>query len=414
MQLLAVSYMLPPDLYPQGIQIGRLLLNLAAEVGAVCGRPRRPEEGFDLYPDFERRLAFRLNVAFQPRLSGAMATMARRFVPFYGRVPDEFRPWVPLAEAAVAAKLQDSGFHPNIVVTFGEPMSDHLLGLRLKAMLGAPWIAHFSDPWADNPFRRYECLSRFANKRLEGEVVASADQLIFTSQETLDLVMRKYPVAWRGKAAVLPHSFDPALYLPPARPQGPLVVRYLGNFYGHRSPVPLFRALKLLLAQDPKILRGVEFELIGQMPTRMRMSSSLRSLPSGLVRLHDTVPYSESLTLMSNSDLLLVIDGPDDLSVFLPSKLIDYLGARVPILGIVPPGASAKLLARLGAPIADPSKPDEVAAALRFALDQAAVRRGAPNWQPWGNPTIMSEFDIENVIAAFSRIVQNTIQRSGL
>ena len=414
MRLLAVSYMLPPDLYPQGIQIGRLLVNLAADVGVVCGRPRKPEQGFDFQPDFDQRLTFRQNVAFQPRLSGAMATVARRFVPFYGRIPDEFRPWVPLAEAVLAAKLQDFGFRPDLVVTFGEPMSDHLVGLSLKAMLGAPWIAHFSDPWADNPFRRYEFLARLVNKRLERRVIASADQLIFTSQETLDLVMRKYPAAWRGKAAVLPHSFDPALYPPPARPQGPLVVRYLGNFYGHRSPIPLFRALKLLLTQDPKILRGIEFELIGQMPARMRMHPSLRSLPNDLVRLRDTVPYSESLTLMSNSDLLLVIDGPDELSVFLPSKLIDYLGARVPIFGIVPPGASAKLLARLGAPIADPSKPEEVASALRFALDQAAIRRGASNWQPWGNPTIMSEFDIKNVTAAFSQVVQDTIQRFGL
>jgi len=406
--------MLPPDLYPQGIQIGRLLAHLPAEIGVVCGQPRKSEAGGDLYPDFDRRLTFRLNVAFQPRLSGAMATLARRFVPFYGRIPDEFRPWVSMAEAAVAAKLHDSGFRPSLLVTFGEPMSDHLLGLRLKVKLGVPWIAHFSDPWADNPFRRYEYLARFVNRRLERKVIADADRLVFTSQETLDLVMRKYPSPWRTKATVLPHSFDPMLYPLPARPQGPIMVRYLGNFYGHRSPVPLFRAIKLLLARDPQILRGVKFELIGQMPARMRMHLSLRSLPDGLVRLRNTVPYTESLTLMSNSDLLLVIDGPDTLSVFLPSKLIDYLGARAPIFGIVPPGASAKLLARLGAPIADPRNPEQVTAVLRLALGQAAARRAVPNWQPWGDSTVINEFDIESVSAAFSQIVQHTAQRSGL
>jgi hypothetical protein len=170
----------------------------------------------------------------------------------------------------------------------------------------------------------------------------------------------------------------------------------------------------LLLARDPQILRGVKFELIGQMPARMRMHSSLWSLPDGLVRLRNTVPYTESLTLMSNSDLLLVIDGPDALSVFLPSKLIDYLGARVSIFGIVPPGASARLLTRLGAPIADPKNPEQVASALRLALGQAAARRAAPNWQPWGDSTVINEFDIENVSAAFYQIVHHTAQRSGL
>ena len=68
-----------------------------------------------------------------------------------------------------------------------------------------------------------------------------------------------------------------------------------------------------------------------------------------IVRKRTHIP--KSLKLMATSDLLLVVDGPDDLSVFLPSKLIDYLGAQVPILGIVPPGAAAKLLARLDAPV---------------------------------------------------------------
>src|ERR1035437_6135490 len=67
MRLLAVSYVLPPDLYPQGIQIGRLLAHLSAEIGVVCGQPRKSEVGRDLYPDFDRNLAFRQNVAFQPR-----------------------------------------------------------------------------------------------------------------------------------------------------------------------------------------------------------------------------------------------------------------------------------------------------------------------------------------------------------
>jgi glycosyltransferase involved in cell wall biosynthesis len=405
-RLLAVSYMLPPDLYPQAIQIGRLLGHLAADVGVICGRPREPDA------DFDQRLAFRESVAFQPRLSGTMAMLARRFVPFYGRIPDELRAWVPRAERAAVGKLRDSEVRPDVMVTFGEPMSDHLLGLRLKAILGVPWTAHFSDPWTDNPFRRYEILAQLVNARLERKVIVGADRLIFTTEETLDLVMRKYPAAWRKKATVLPHSFDPALYPTPTRPQGPIVVRYLGNFYGHRSPAPLFRALQLLLAQDPQILRGVQFELIGQMPARMRLHPSLRSLPDGLVRLRDTVPYSESLALMLNSDLLLVIDGPDDLSVFLPSKLIDYLGARVPIFGIVPPGASAKLLARLGAPVADPRNREQVAASLQLVLDRAKLRRAASNWQPWGDPAITDEYDIENVSTAFSRIVQATVQRA--
>jgi hypothetical protein len=140
----------------------------------------------------------------------------------------------------------------------------------------------------------------------------------------------------------------------------------------------------------------------------MRRHSALNGLPESLVRLRESVPYSDSLKLMAASDLLLVIDGPDDLSVFLPSKLIDYLGAQVPIFGIVPPGAAAKLLARLDAPVIDPSNPEQIASALQFMLGQAAYRRHAASWLPWGKDSVASEFHVKNITAAFSRIIQET------
>ncbi len=410
MRLLAVSFFMPPGLFPQAIQIGRLLAHLPAKIGVVCGGFRPSGQAAQRSNELDQRFVFRNNVTFRPALSGISAALVRRFVPLLGRIPDEYRRWVRLAEEATLTSLQESGFRPDIVATFGEPMSDHLVGLRLKRRLGVPWIAHFSDPWVDNPFRRYEFLAKFVNSRLEAKVVATADRLIFTSAETLDLVMRKYPEGWRTKAEVLPHGFDPELYPRPAKAAGPLMVRYLGNFYGHRSPVPLFRALKHLLAREPKLLENVQFELVGSMPDRMRMHPSLRSLPAGLVRVRETVPYLDSLKLMASSDLLLVVDGPDDLSVFLPSKLIDYLGAQVPILGIVPPGTSAKLLARLGGSVCDPREPQQIAAALRSALSDAAERRRTENWQPWGDRKIANEFRIENVAAAFLKIMQNTLQ----
>jgi glycosyltransferase involved in cell wall biosynthesis len=412
MRVLAISFCLPPGSVPQAVQIGRLLANLPAQIGIIGGQADQLGPNEELSVELNQRLTFRQDVAFRPFLSGFAATLARRFVPFWGRIPDECRHWVPLAEKSAVMRLQTEKFQPDLIATFGEPMSDHLVGLRLKSQLGIPWIAHFSDPWADSAFRRYEFLAQFVNARLEAQVIEAADQLVFTSEETLGLVMRKYPKAWRTKAEVLPHSFNPALYSRPTKPSGPLVVRYLGSFYGHRSPVPLFRALKFLLTREPNIFDNVQFELVGSLPGRMRMYPSLRGLPTGLVRLRDPVSYLESLKLMSASDLLLVIDGPDDLSVFLPSKLIDYLGARVPIFGIVPPGASAKLLSRLGAPIADPRNPEQIATALRRALKIAADRRLAANWQRWGDPEILDEYDIGSVSKAFFQIMQNTLQRS--
>jgi hypothetical protein len=68
------------------------------------------------------------------------------------------------------------------------------------------------------------------------------------------------------------------------------------------------------------------------------------------------VDYKTSLALMESADLLLVIDAPFDQSVFLPSKLVDYIGAQRPIFAITPPGTSAKLVSDLGGMVAHPKK----------------------------------------------------------
>lgn len=410
MRLLAVSYMLPPMLYPQAIQIGRLLAHVDAEIGAVSGRGAGAGRDLDCYADLDRKLAFHLAVPYRPRLQGLPAHLARRLVPFYGRTPDEYRRWVPIAEEATAAKLAETGFRPDAVVTFGEPMSDHLLGLRLKRRLGLPWVAHFSDPWVDNPFRAGDVLANRVNRRSERKVAAAADRVIFTSRETRELVMAKYPAAWRTKADVLPHSFDPALYPERMVKRDRIVIRHLGNFYGARSPYPLFRALRALWDRNRALLEGVTVDLVGRVPLGMHWHPSWRVLPEGIVKVSGTVPYSESLRLMTAADLLLVMDAPAEISVFLPSKLIDYLGAGAPIMGIVPPGTSASLLKRLGGVTADPRRPEEVIDALGKAI--AAIRRDrdGDRREPWGNPAVRAEFQPQRTAAAFLDIVARTVR----
>ena len=400
-------------LYPQAIQIGRLLMYACKKIAVVSGRtPSEGKAALDCYADLDHKLEFHLEVPYRPRLSGMAFKLTRRFVPFYARIPDEFRAWVPVAERALTAKLAETGFRPDVIVTFGEPMSDHLLGLRLQRRLGLPWVAHFSDPWVDNPFRRRDVLANIVNARDEARTITAADRVIFTSVETRELVMRKFPEAYRKKAVLLPHSFDKGLYPAKVVRTGDIVVRHLGNFYGDRTPYPLLRGIHALRARNPKILDGVTFDLVGRVPQGLRWQALCRGLPSNLIKTTSTVSYSESLRLMSEADLLLVIDAPAKLSVFLPSKLIDYLGSGTPVMGIVPPGTSATLLKRLGGFIADPRHPDEVAAALGLALESVRHRRGAGETEAWGTSSVRDEFRPERTAAAFSEILRGVLDPS--
>lgn len=392
MRLIFLSWCYPPMRYPRAVQVARLArYTKHRPLDVFClGEGRAPAESLE---------GVRVT-----RISAALPT--RLLAP---RLPGRYREALFSLDTALfwwrrAARriARDCAPGPgDVLVTFGQPMADHLAGLRLKRAFGLNWFAHFSDPWADNPF-----LSASAQKRArarEAAVVEAADKLIFTSPETVDMVMRKYPESMRQKTAVLPHGFEGDLYPPLSAPEGPLVLRYLGNFYGARGPAPLFEALALLQRRDPGLLGRVRVELIGNAPRDVRQSPALASLPAGTVRVRDPVDYMESLALMRSADLLMVIDAPFSQSVFLPSKLVDYIGAERPVFGITPEGTASRVIRELGGRSADPRDPGHVARELAAALNEVEAFRGAP----WGDPGIRRRYAAATVAAEFDALLDS-------
>lgn len=385
MTVVFLSWAFPPLKYPRAIQVSRLVKHLNVPVHVVCG----DESGIKDESIFSARGSQGLTVTRirRPDWRRYADWLQLKVAPAALKLPDPYRAW---ARTAARHVLQYHSFGPgDVLVTFGQPMSDHLAGRTIKARTGVPWIAHFSDPWVDNPFILRTGFLLRINADMERSVVEQADLVLFTSDETLDLVMGKYPIVLRTKARVLPHAFDASLYPQRAPSSGPLVLRHIGNFYGNRSAEPLFRALAELLRHAPGALNGVRVELIGSMPGNGTSSAPLTALPNGLVTLTAPVTYDRSLALMIEADALLVLDAPAEASVFLPSKLIDYIGARRPIFGITPPGVSASLIRELGGEVADPGDAHAIADGLSRVI--RSLRRGEFR-DSWGDESVRARY----------------------
>ncbi len=341
---------------------------------AICAAPFHPGMGNDQ----EMAAYAEARFARIERLSPAVRLPLHRLGAL-AHLPDTMRVLNGQALRRALARHRDAPF--DAVLTWSTYHSVHLVGRALKRRLGLPWLAHMSDPWVDNPFVDHRGLVGALNRRLERSVIGAADRLLLTTPETADLVMAKYPQSWRERVVVIPHGYEPALYSG-ARPQPPdgrpLVLRYLGNFYGIRTPEPLFAALHTLLARSPGTLDNVVVEIVGKLDPGMAETALARSLPTGLVRVIPSVGYRQSLALMETADLLLIVDAPARLSVFLPSKLVDYLGARRPILSLTPPGASRRVTLEAGFWAASPDDPDAAASALSAALDALRSGTAAP------------------------------------
>lgn len=386
-RLLVVAYSFPPIAAPESILVAKALHSLRTwEVDAVCAE-RAPWQRRDIsLMHYAESAVNRLDRVRQPRWLPIVQPIraVRQF-------PDAM---VFLRARALQAALTLEPDRYNALLTWSQWHSAHLVGLDLKRRFATiPWIAHFSDPWVDNPLRPVIRPARTLALRMEAAVIEQADAVLFTTELTRDLVMRKYPAAWVSKTTVIPHCFDPALYPATESSTGPLMVRHIGSFYRERTPDPVLRAFVRLADATASLLGDVRVEIVGKVDLGIRKRAAGVPLPRGFLHVRPPVDYVDSLALMRTSDLLLLVDAPAERSVFLASKAIDYMGARRPIVAVTPPGTTADVMRRYGAWVADPRDPDGIAEALRDAL--AFVREHRP--AIWGAGHVLTDYTIERV-----------------
>lgn len=375
MKLLAVSWAMPPLVFPRAIQVARLLDALRAQdwhsrvvaIDAAAVNSSNSDAAFAaLYAGAYTLLPIETREAVRP--SPWWLRLWRRAYP-----PDDLANdnWRRRALAALRREVRRGGC--DVFVSFAQPWIDHLVGLELKrACPGLPWVAHFSDPWIDSPYRPARPPDEDAAERAqERAVIEGADALMFVNAATAELVMRKYAPALMEKVHVVSHGFDRAVLgaLPPLPMQAPgMRVVYAGNFYGHRQPLELLEALAEVMALHGGGALPFAVDFIGNASSEAAERATALGLGDA-VRFLGPAPYLATLAHARAADLLLVIDAPGDRSVFLPSKVVDYLMLERPILGITPArGPTSDVLRALGFPVVEPLDRAGMARALADAF----------------------------------------------
>lgn len=409
MRVLVISYAFPPLLAPRSIQVARLLRYLDAECALVCGT----SVGEHADPTVEPEAAATLAACVRPHrnrpwLRRRVDGLACRLnLPVWNRHPDEYRHWMPAALAGARSILQ-AGFKPDVIVSFAQPMTDHLIGQALARETGVPWVAHFSDPWTRNPFQRRRPVDEMFNARLERAVLQNASLLLFPSSECAAHVLEGQPDAVRRRADILPHSYEPRSHAnsAPVQADRPLIIRHVGSLYAPRRISPVVKALLGIATEMPALLERVRFEFVGARESTSLQDADLERLPAGVCTAHENVPYAESLRLMRDADGLVLLDGKwTGKGIFFPSKLADYIGAGRPIFGIAAPGAAAGIIERLGGVVADVEDQAAVTVGMRRFLLRLADLRASPA-AVWGNPAERRRYAAPEVARLFGKQLQ--------
>jgi glycosyl transferase family 4/glycosyl transferase family 1 len=308
---------------------------------------------------------------------------ARELWPLATGLPLEAWAWADNAAEAAAALWRAERF--DFVYTRAMKFWSHLAGLKLKR-LGAPWVAHYNDPWPAPIHPGRDGRPRSARTRAEAlqlelgrRVLGTADALTFPSR-----LLGEYLLSACGRADlfgrmfVVPHLMleEP---LPPGSPAGKMVLVHAGSLRSprradlpQRNVVALLSGLRGFLDAQPEARGNVHLDLLGSMDAEVASTVAAMNLGEA-VRVRGRVPYDRLVPELRAASALVLVDLDMEVSLYPPSKLADYLAARRPILALTP--ARGEVRETLGPDGAIYAMPDDVAGIA------AALARAFSAWR---------------------------------
>lgn len=244
----------------------------------------------------------------------------------------------------------------DILMTNAQNMCSHVVGHLLQHSLKAPWIQHYSDPFFDSPFRNGHLLSKKLDEWLVRKFLARASLITMPSLEMKAYGFKIPDQPQRhqllSKMIVVPHTYDIGLMEDALKLYGnrdryfsdrhAIHVCYVGNLYGPRNAQMVLDASRRMMPQDKD--KPIIVHIFGILDRRSK--KQLDRVGDCRVVFHGCVSYLESLAIMQQADVLLLIDTPMRQSPFFPSKLADYLGTQKPIIVMAFPDSAVARIAR--------------------------------------------------------------------
>lgn len=359
------------------------------------------------------RTAPRLNILTKliRRIRGTIFELADRFIH-----PDAHLIHCPAYIAKSIISIRNR--RPKVAITTSPPHSIHIVGLIIKRIFNIPWVVDFRDPWDDFPINGNTDVTRSIDRYLKRLIITQADVVISSTPTYTNNILDLDYIKVRDKFHTVTNCYEKKLVDQTAKKSKDyFVISYLGIFYPEKDPFTFFRAIRTWLdnvtAQKRSwILNHLRVQLIGSKnaPTKQVIDSlSLNEI----VKFVDRVPHEEAVRILKGSDMALIATGlkKQTRPGWLPSKLFEYLGCRIPILAIVPDGEVADVIKETNSGYAITSENHR--AIVKIISNELESKFGIDS-KTKSNFTFsnIDRFSEENVMEQMARIIQSAAENS--
>jgi len=304
----------------------------------------------------------------------------------------------------------------DCVFTTSPPHSTHLFGLFLKEKIGVPWIMDIRDAMYDDPNVertvgvRVKSLIRYF---YEKKYYSSADAIISVSDPIVDSIRRRHKrLNLESKTHTITNGFDGEDFENiqlDNKGRKSLEITYTGSFMGKQTPEHFLEAINLLIEKKAIDASDLLIRFIGYFDKQIHTIFQ-RFMPKIPIEILDFQPYEKSLWYQVNSDLLLLIvsiEGREGGSQTMTGKFFEYIGAKKPIIALVPDGPLKEIIEKgcFGV-VAQPKNINEIAIKFKNLYDEWKIN-GALSCNP--DMKLRDSFTRERLTGKLVSIIDNLI-----
>jgi glycosyltransferase involved in cell wall biosynthesis len=290
----------------------------------------------------------------------------------------------------------------DLVLSRSGPDSAHLAALAFSRGRALPWLANWNDPSGVKhppPYGRGKNADLgFWHERFLGEVARAATWHTFPSAMMRDYICEYLGASAASKSTVIPHAAPVYRTPEPTDRKGPFTVTHAGRLSAERSPVVLIEGFSAFVREERPAM-GARLLIVGIDDHGAKDLAGHHGVGDHVIFLSPR-SYSETLSLLCTSEVLLIVEAYCKEGIYLPVKFVDYVSTGRPILALTSPESTLyKLLASQGGGIAaDASSPADVARCLTTLYRQ--WERGALGGT-YGSSCLFHLFSPEKIVSEY-------------